>query len=213
MPIIRRLSLVLTLLLTTATASRAALFDLTGATLSATLEMNGGTYGTRVASSFTMTDGGDITLNFNTGPSFPSIAVLITDDNSLALFDDRQVVLNIVTGLTDPLTIQPGFKITVNGLFASAGSGGAIGDFNFVDGYDYGLVRHALETSYNAQTGTLVITNNQTIELLDSMNAMVQGRLLAVPEPATYALLFTATTLGFAVWSRRKKAVTTNFAL
>lgn len=205
--ILRRLTFTLAALLvaSTATVSRAAYFDLTGATLSASLELNGVTYGTRVASSFTMADAGDVTLNFNTGPSFPSIAVLITDDDSQALYSDRQVVLNIVTGITEGLTIQPGFKITINGLFASVGSGEQIGDFSFVDGYDYGLVRHALATEYNAQTGTLIITSTETIELLDSMNALVQGRLLAVPEPSTYALLFATTALGFTAWSRRKK--------
>ncbi|MDF3058951.1 MAG: hypothetical protein K0R17_3166, partial [Rariglobus sp.] len=130
----------------------------------------------------------DFNLKFDQGANAPSFVMSFEDAGSPFLFSDRQGVLNIVTFIDTPFTLQAGFNLTITGLFAAPGSPDAIGDFQFVDGYDAGLLLGTLSTSYNAQTGTLVITSSEDIELPDGINLTAQGRFSVIPEPASISI-------------------------
>ncbi|MFH1496600.1 MAG: hypothetical protein ABII82_02125 [Verrucomicrobiota bacterium] len=188
--------------------AHAALFDLTGASVGGTLQLNGGTYSSG-PSTINAGDGVilDFNLNFDQGPDAPSFSMIFENADSPYLFSDRQGVLSIVNTSMTPFIFQSGFNLTITGLFAAPGSPVGIGDFELVDGYDEGLFIDTLITEYDSLTGTLVIRSEEDIELPDMINLNIQGRFLeaAIPEPASAGVVAGIATLVVLAGRRRSR--------
>ena len=142
-------------------------------------------------------------LNFDQGPA-PEFGIFFDDDGSGFFPFDYQATLSIANIPNTAFTLDSGFILTITGLFAAPGSPSAIGDFNFVEASGSALLFGALTSSYNAQTGTLVITSTEDIEIPGMTPLALSGRFLAspIPEPSSFALLAAFPALAFAL-SRR----------
>jgi len=201
-----KLLAVATCLASITSPAHAALFDLAGATVGGTLQLNGHTY-TSGPATINANDGVvlDFNLKLDQGPDAPAFSINFEDDGSPFLFSDRQGVLSIVNTSMTPFVFQSGFSLTITGLFAGPGSPGQIGGFELVDGYDAGLFIDTLITEYNSLTGMLVLRSEEDIEVPDMINLTVQGRFLeaAIPEPANTALLAGVALLALPLARRR----------
>ena len=193
------------LLFAASPCARAAGFDLTGTTVSSTLQVGEQTFTKGFPTPLTVADGGYPT---ELGTQFVSASLGITfdvyDDTSSYLYSDHQGVLFISYTSGDPegppYTLQAGVSFVITFNFASPGAQTITG-FEFVQGSQNLL--DGFTSQFDAATSTLTLTSVQDIDLT-AIN-QIEGRFLAIPEPASFALLAALPVAVLAVVRRNRR--------
>lgn len=199
-----------TLFFATSPLAHAARFDLTGTTVSSTLQVGGETYYTGmpdplvVETDYPTVLGAQFVLSSNM-----SILFDVYDDTSNYLpFDsDRQGMLLISYSSGDPevpaFTVPAGVSFVITFDFFSA-EAQTITDFEFVQGTSSLLA--GFTSQFDAATSTLTLTSTQDIELQNASNT-IEGRFLAspIPEPASFALFASLPIAALALGRRQRR--------
>ncbi|CAM2931933.1 hypothetical protein [Rariglobus hedericola] len=180
------------LLFVTSPLAQAAGFDLTGTTISSTLQVGAQTFTTGIPTPVVVgtdypTELGAQFVSANLGIIFD-----VHDDTStyIAPGSDGQGIFYIFYNSGDPegpsYTLQAGVSFVITFNFASA-EAQTITDFEFIQGSSNLIA--GFTGQFNAATSTLTLLSTQDIELSQVFNH-IEGRFVAspIPEPATASI-------------------------
>jgi len=174
-------------LLAASPVAQAEGFDLTGTTVSSTLQVGEQTFNT---GPLVVGTGSYTELGYQFVTGAVGITFDVYDDTSYYHFADHQGLLFISYSSGDPegpaYTLEAGVSFVITFDFFSP-EAQTITDFEFIEGSSNLIA--GFTSHFDAVTSTLTLTSTQDIELSQAIN-QIQGRFLAspIPEPASAAI-------------------------